>query len=182
MKSARLAVRAGTADDHERLDHLFEAFDLGDRDSYGRFLTAHARALPPVETALDAAGAEQWIPGWADRRRTALIVADLGALGLAPPPTANFTPLADDAECWGAAYVVEGSRLGGTLLARRVAPGLPRSYLAAAQAKGAWAAFVAAMDAALGSVERTERAIGAARRTFDLFAVAGREQLEHPAR
>jgi heme oxygenase len=177
-----LAIRAGTAEDHERLDHLFEAFDLGDRASYGRFLTAHARALPPVEAALDAADAGRWIPGWADRRRTASIFADLAALGLAPPPPADFPPLADDAECWGAAYVVEGSRLGGTLLARRVVAGLPRSYLAATQVKGAWAAFVAAMDAALGSAERTGRAIDAARRTFNLFAVAGREQLEHSAR
>jgi len=182
VTGARLAIRTGTADDHERLDRLFEGFDLADRDAYARFLTAHAIALLPVEAALDAAGAERWIPKWRERHRGALIAADLGELGAPLPPPGDFAPLADDAECWGAAYVVEGSRLGGALLARRVAAGLPRSYLAAAQAKGAWATFVGAMDAALGSTERVAAATGAARRTFNLFAAAGREQLEHPAR
>jgi heme oxygenase len=182
MTSARLAIRAGTADDHERLDQLFEGFDLADRDAYGHFLIAHARALPPVEAAIDAAGAAAWIPGWAHRRRAAAITADLAALRLAPPPPAAYAPLVDEAECWGAAYVVEGSRLGGALLARRVAADLPRTYLAAAQAKGAWAGFVSAMDAALGSAEGVVRATVAARRTFNLFAAAGREQLELSAK
>lgn len=182
MTGARLAIRAGTADDHERLDQLFEGFDLGDRESYGRFLVAHARALIPVEAALDAADAVRWIPGWAERRRGALIAADLAALDLPMPSPAQYPALADDAECWGAAYVVEGSRLGGTLLARRVVAGLPRSYLGTAQVKGAWAAFVWAMDAALDSDERVARATDAARRTFNLFAAAGREQSEPPAK
>jgi heme oxygenase len=182
MKGARLAIRAGTADDHARLDGLFERFDLGDRDDYGRFLAAHARALPAVEQALDAAGADALIPDWADRRRSALIAADLTALGIAPPPVASFPPLAGDAECWGTAYVVEGSRLGGALLARRVAAGLPRAYLGAAQPKGAWARFVAAMDAALATDDEVARATAAARNTFSLFAAAGRELSEYPRR
>jgi heme oxygenase len=182
VTGARTAIRAATAADHERLDGLFEGFDLAEGCSYGRFLIAHAAALIPIETALDAAGAEALIPGWADRRRSAMIRADLAALGLAPPEPAPFPELEDDASCWGAAYVVEGSRLGGALLARRIAPGLPRSYLGTPQAKGAWRTFVDALDAALLSAERVDRASRAAQATFSFFEAAGRRQLEHSHR
>lgn len=182
MTSARTAIRAATAADHERLDGLFEGFDLGDAGSYGRFLIAHAAALLPVEAALDAAGADRLIPAWTERRRGEMIRADLAALGLALPELTAFEPLDDDAACWGAAYVVEGSRLGGALLARRIAPGLPRSYLGTPQAKGAWRTFVEALDAALLADDRIARATRAARETFSFFEAAGRRQLEHSHR
>jgi heme oxygenase len=182
VTGARTAIRTATAADHERLDGLFEAFDLADAVSYGRFLTAHAAALLPVEAALDGAGADRLIPDWAGRRRSAMIRADLAALGLEAPELTAFGPLDGDAACWGAAYVVEGSRLGGALLARRVAPGLPRAYLGAPQVKGAWRSFVEALDAALDADDRIGRATGAARETFGFFEAAGRRQLEHPHR
>jgi len=182
VTGARTAIRAATAPDHERLDGLFEGFDLADAGSYGRFLIAHAAALIPIEAALDAAGAEALIPGWADRRRGAMIRADLAALGIDPPELAPFPELEDDAACWGAAYVVEGSRLGGALLARRIAPGLPRSYLGTPQVKGAWRTFVDVLDAALPTEDRIGRATRAAQATFSFFEAAGRRQLEHSHR
>jgi heme oxygenase len=182
VTGARTAIRVATAADHQRLDGLFEGFDLGDARSYGAFLVAHAAALLPIEAALDAAGADRLIPGWADRRRGGMIRADLAALDLPSPELALFPPLDDDAACWGAAYVVEGSRLGGALLARRIAPGLPRAYLGTPQAKGAWRTFVDALDAALVGDDRIGRATGAARATFAFFEAAGRRQLEQSQR
>lgn len=54
MNDAHRVLREGTRAEHERLDALMTGFNLGDRNSYTRFLLAHAEALLPVETALDA--------------------------------------------------------------------------------------------------------------------------------
>jgi heme oxygenase (biliverdin-IX-beta and delta-forming) len=74
------ALRAGTAEAHDRVDTAFAAFDLADRESYAAFLQAHAEVLLPLEEALDAAGAEALVPDWPDRKRGALLVEDLAFL------------------------------------------------------------------------------------------------------
>jgi len=176
--AARAALRAATAEDHARLDGLFERFDLGDRDGYGRFLAAHAAAVPPIEQALDTAGMARLLPDWTSRRRSAAVRADLAALGLAVPPPLAAPLLADDAACWGTAYVIEGSRLGGALLARSVGNGLPRAYLAAPQPKGAWRDFLTRLEVALDSEGRLADATAAARATFAIFEAAGRLEME----
>jgi len=60
------------------------------------------------------------------RCKTALLARDLGFLGLADleiarlPRCAPLMPMTSAAAAFGAMYVVEGSTLGGTLIARRV--------------------------------------------------------------
>lgn len=157
---------------------MFARFDLGDRDTYRAFLIAHAVALPPVEQALDHAGFDAALADWPERRRTDAIVSDLAALGTAAPAPLPFPPLDDMAACWGAAYVLEGSRLGGAYLARQVAADLPRSYLGAAQPAGRWRAFLSALDAALADARDIARAQATAGEVFALFAEAGRRQME----
>ena len=81
MKEAHRRLRAATAHAHEAVDAVFGDYDLTDRDSYARFLSAHAAAMVPLEAALDAAGAERVTADWAERKRGDLILADLAALG-----------------------------------------------------------------------------------------------------
>ena len=50
--SAHAALRAATADAHERVDGLFSRFDISDPIGYRRFLTAQAVAYLPGEAAL----------------------------------------------------------------------------------------------------------------------------------
>ena len=97
--------------------------------------------------------------------------ADLAQLDEAMPAPLPFAPPADESEAFGVLYVIEGSRLGGGMLARRVPPELPRSYLEAIHLSGEWRAFCAAFDRAADAngpdwMERTEIA---ARRTFALY-------------
>lgn len=134
-------LRALTQPLHDRVDAAFSGFGLNDAASYRHFLKAHALALPAAEQALAAAPA---LPAW--RRRAPLLAADLADLGEAMPPPLAFT-LPDDAAAWGALYVVEGSRLGGVMLARGVAAGLPSRYLAAAHLPGEWRDLRLAFDA-----------------------------------
>lgn len=164
--SLRTELRAATADDHTRLDATFGGFDLADPVAYRRFLRAHARALAPIEQAIAASPAPAaWNP------RMDRIADDLAALGepLPPPMTLAAT---DDATLWGMRYVVEGSRLGGALLARQVGSGLPADYLGAQLGKGEWRGFLDALEAAgeAGGAEWRAEAVAGARAAFAMFA------------
>lgn len=178
--TAAPALRRATADAHAEVDAIFSTVDLASVAGYRAFLAAQARAHLPVEAALDAAGAERVFPDWPGRRRAALLRADLeelgGAIATGPAPV-----LADDAEIAGAAYVIEGSRLGGALLRRAVGDGLPVRFLSAPAAPGAWRALLLRLDEVLADDLALARATAAARRVFALFADAGRAVLE-PAR
>ncbi|MBB4155207.1 heme oxygenase [Sphingomonas jinjuensis] len=153
-------LRADTAADHDRVDARYAGFELSDRRDYARFLIAHARALPAVEGAL---ATRAGLPPF--RERTSLLAADLADLG-EPMPEPFDIGLATDAEAWGALYVIEGSRLGGAMLARRVPAALPSRYLAAKHLAGEWRALIQAID--MAPIDPVE-AVDAARRVFDLY-------------
>jgi heme oxygenase len=74
---------------------------------------------------------------------------------------------------WGAAYVIEGSRLGGALLARSVPVDRPRSYLGSASLPGSWRKFLEKLDKALSLPQDIADATESARATFSLFEQAG---------
>lgn len=147
---ASAVLRETTRAAHERVDAAFARFDLADRDRYAAMLVAHARALPAAEAAM---AGDATLPDW--RPRTPLLVADLSDLDRDPPPVLPLTVPGGQAGLAGLAYVVEGSRLGGVLLARQVGEGLPCRYLSAAHRKGEWRAL-------LGWLDRAETAGGAA--------------------
>lgn len=173
-------LRSATAADHAMVDERFGGFALGDAADYRAFLEAHGRALPAVEAML-ASGVETaddavaW-PAW--RPRTPLIAADLAALGAAMPLPLRFE-VASDAARWGALYVIEGSRLGGQLLARSVPDGLPQAYLAARHLPGEWRGLLAALDAeaAARDADWGEAALAGARATFALYAQAAADRI-----
>ncbi len=174
------ALRAATAASHTRLDALFGGFDLGVRDEYCRFLLAHAAAALSLEAALDAGGMHALLPDWPQRQRASALRADLDALGVTSPPALPASPLHGDGALWGAAYVLEGSRLGGAVLARRLAAGLPRRYLAASALPAAWPQFLKQMDAALQTPSQLAAAVAAALSAFERFEHAGQQQLQEP--
>lgn len=172
----RNALRAGTGEYHNVVDGLFGRFDIADRRQYAAFLLGHARVLPAVEQALEQGGVERLIPDWADRRRADMLRADLCALERAMPPLPPFSPLSTTDALWGAAYVLEGSKLGGAVLAKRVPTGFPSTYLSFQGPKGAMKAFMDRLDA--NSTVDHERAIAAARGVFAAFRAAAELELE----
>ncbi|BAI98084.1 hypothetical protein Sj15T_24820 [Sphingobium sp. TA15] len=161
--SARQALRQATMESHQRVDDLFSHFSLEDSASYAAFLKAHARALAPLE--------EMARP---DAPRLPLLARDLADLGETLPAPLAAPPSPSDACRWGVRYTLEGSRLGGAMLARRVGPGLPRAYLSAVHEKGGWAAFQRRLDdaAAEGGEPWIDDAIRGAQAAFGLFAAA----------
>lgn len=156
-------LRDATRSLHEDVDTAFARFGLEDRASYVALLRAHGRAVPAVEAAL--AGVDGWRP------RAPLLAADFADLGEAMPPPAAFAPPGSGAEALGIVYVLEGSRLGGVMLARSVGEGLPRRYLAAAHRPGEWRALLTTIEqaAARGGEAWRAAAVAGAVRTFEMY-------------
>jgi heme oxygenase len=176
------ALRAGTAEAHDRVDAAFAAFDLTDRDSYTAFLRAHADVVFPLEAALPG---ERILPDWEDRKRGALLREDLTFLRH-PAESRDLMPQAtqpiaqdpgfrrDDGE-WnefaiaGALYVLEGSRLGGRFLVRQVPQGFPRAYLDADQATEKWRNLLDRLETILYQPAALQSALTAAHQVFATF-------------
>lgn len=167
--SAHAALRAATRAAHDQLDAHFSSYDLGNRDDYSRFLTSHAAAFVPIETALTGAGAARLVDDWPGHRRSNALLADLADLGLVPPEPVAPPQFEDDDQILGGLYVIEGSRLGGQVLQRSVAAGLPRRFLAAPQGKGRWRALTATLNQRLQTPSSLSRAADAALATFSSF-------------
>ena len=175
-QKARFALRDATARWHQRVDAVFSAADLADRVSYGQFLCAQAAAHLPVEHALDAGRMEEVVPDWPVRRRAHLICEDLVACGLDMPALEPEPVFAGVAAMLGATYVLEGSRLGGTLLRRSVPVSFPTAFLSDGSPT-AWRDLILLLDARLVTATELETAIAAACDTFALFERSGRRFL-----
>lgn len=168
----RQALRAATAESHRRVDDLFSHFRLDSARDYGAFLEAHAQALSAIEPVARPASP-----------RLPLLAGDLATLGRPMPAPLGLDSGDSAGFRWGLLYALEGSRLGGAMLARRVPADLPRAYLSAVHEKGGWAAFQASMEeaAAAGGDTWTADAVAGAQAAFALFATAGARAAE-PAR
>ena len=166
-------IRDRTRADHDLVDTLFGAFDLTSSPSYTAMLRAHARALLPIEDWMKMRNA---VPLWSPRGEA--LCADLRALDALPLVTEPLDWPVDDAAFWGTAYVLEGSRLGGAMLSRRVGAGLPHAYLGHVHEAGGWRRFLAAFGerADEQGLGWQERAIAAAQRAFLAFADAVRRE------
>jgi heme oxygenase len=171
--SARFRLRSATQASHERVDLLFSRADLGDRESYGRFLTAQAAAHVPIERALTLADAATLLADWPQRRRASLLIADLTALDLPVPPGAAVPEFNHPAAVLGAMYVLEGSRLGGSILSRRVPAHLPTRFLRGDE-PSLWREFIHVLDARLRDEEDLAIAATAATDVFAAFEDSAR--------
>lgn len=179
--AARFELRQATAKAHAAVDEAYSTFDLAAPEGYQAFLRAQYACLAPLEAALTFAGAERLLPDWPSRRRAQLLeadLADLGAGAAAPPQLQGAPGLRLPAAIMGALYVLEGSRFGGTVLSRRVRPGMPVRFLAVGAEPGAWRALVAALDRHLTSDGALHVAVEAAHAVFTSFETAARMRRE----
>ncbi len=157
-------LRAHSAPSHDAVDAAFGAHDLADADAYRGFLIAHARALPAVEAVLDG---RPDLPVW--RERTSALAADLADLGAAMPAPLAFALPDQAGAAWGALYVMEGSRLGGVMLARGVPATLPSRYLAAKHLPGEWRGLLNAIEAHGDDAGWVDGLLAGADATFGLY-------------
>ena len=162
-------------DIHRELDERLSTLELAAENDYRRFLDFHARTVPAVEASLASGGLGDMVEGWCASRRSDAIAGDLAALGEPMPKPVEPPVLTGVGELLGAAYVLEGSRLGGRVLERRLGPGLPNAFLKGDGSLGPWPALIAVMDRLLYSDSLLGEAKSAARRCFTLFLTVAHE-------
>jgi len=178
MTSLRQRLREFGAGLHQEVDDAFSALSLESAEGYCRFLRAHAAALFSLEKTLEQNGIAQFLNDWPQRRRSEALRADLLALGCAPVAPLASRATASAAWCWGAAYVLEGSRLGGQVLARRLQaaqPGAPMNYLGHATVAGLWPAFLQQLETQAQDCDEHELQRGV-QEAFSLFLRAAQGQ------
>lgn len=164
--SAVTQLRARTSKAHDKVDAAFSAYCLDVKASYERFLLAHAHALIAAEGVLAPA---RELPVW--RPRADLLANDLRALGVEMPDPLTIVADSHPAYPWGVLYVLEGSRLGGRVLADRVPASFKANYLRAVHTPGEWRAFRSTFDAqaTAGGDAWLKHAVIGAEACFDLY-------------
>lgn len=117
------------------------------RPAYGEMLLGFHAVVSPLERRLAGVrGLGHIVPELEARWRTPLLERDLAWLGLHPPPPLApplLPELTTTGEALGSLYVLEGSTLGGHVIARRL-----RQSLGLTPARGA--AFFGARGSSLG--------------------------------
>ena len=131
-----------------------------------------AIAFPEQERAADV------LEDWPARRRGHLLTADLADLGVAPARPIKPPPFDTPAALLGGLYVLEGSRLGGAVLRRRLPPGSPSRFLSAPAPNASWSRLLALLERELGRESDLAAAVAAAQAVFGSFERAGKTDLE----
>ncbi len=170
--SLRFVLRDRTRAAHEFLDAKASRFNLSRKDDYLRFLVWHGAVVPALERKLRMNGIARFVPDWDERERGAALIDDLEALGASRLRLRDVQLGRDRGTLLGAAYVLEGSRLGGAMLVRGVDPaliGIATAYLDHGAGLKLWPRFVDILDAAGLSGAEQSAAIIAANETFMLF-------------
>ena len=175
--SALDALRQATREHHARIDRLMDLPRLQERPRYGRVLQAFDAFLAPWEESVAHALPARW-HGWLhDRSRRSFLREDLAVLKLRPLPAPPVPPLASAAEAWGSLYVIEGSALGGQVIARALAhsgtgPDSGAAYFHGwgADTPGLWHEFRARLLEELPGPAQVAAACAAACATFDALA------------
>lgn len=179
-QSAARFLREATAQAHAQVEALPHMPDLAagalTLARYMQVLQCHLAILAPWERAhapwLDTLAAQ----GWHYRRRGTALRHDLAALDCAQDIATTPAPqAAGAAQAWGMLYVVEGSMLGGRVIARQLRLHQPALTSALAyfdmgsEDPGAWRRFQGCLDATLQDAASRERAAAGATAMFAHF-------------
>lgn len=171
-------LRTETRAAHEALEAQVPLTDPGlTLDDYAAVLRGFSAVVLPLERRL----AELDLPAgleWPTRERSNLLRRDLADLHAeAAAPAHSWTDLTP-AGALGACYVLEGSTLGGQVIARHLrrldlTPERGARYFAGhgADTGPRWKAFMAALEASVSGADADEVVAGADR-TFTAFAEA----------
>lgn len=123
MNDLLSALRQATREAHSQLDHHPALAQLlASNLSLERYAQVLA-LLYPAHTGMEQILADYWqeAPVRYDlRRREALLRSDLMQLGHQPVIPSRWSPPTSFSAAVGMTYVIEGSRLGGTMLAQRI--------------------------------------------------------------
>ncbi|WP_371180804.1 biliverdin-producing heme oxygenase [Xanthomonas sacchari] len=178
LTAARL-LREATAQQHQAVEDLPAMRALMDPtlslSAYVQVLRRHHAVLAGWEQREAAWLRHCGDAQWRYQPRTPLLAQDLHALQATPPAPQPLPPAVDAGARWGMLYVVEGSRLGGRVIARHLRQSLPAaapalSYFELGHADpAAWRHFQQLLELALPSAPLRQAAVDGARAMFAHF-------------
>jgi len=108
-------------------------------------LLSHAALVPVAEAFIYGSGHLDDLPNAAARSRSIALGDDLAVFGLEPPRPVDMSFLHSRGGVAGLLYVLEGSRLGATVIRRRLAQSgeaFPTSFLSHGEGSGLWPSFL----------------------------------------
>jgi heme oxygenase len=169
------AVRERTQSVHHRLESRLQLTRAPSVAYYAAYLSRMYGVVQAIERkAAEQADSLSRLPDLADRaHKSSALERDLTDLGVLPQklPVLSLPELADVAALFGALYVLEGSTLGGTVLARRLEAelgALPTRYLRiyGLETAAKWRTFLAALET-FAALDERQRVARAAHRMFE---------------
>ncbi|TQV70078.1 biliverdin-producing heme oxygenase [Denitrobaculum tricleocarpae] len=170
--NCRAWLRGATQAEHARLDRLVSRWNFAEKLDYSNFLLMQSAVLIPLESWLESRDVEADLPDWRLRARSTALLKDLATLNLsALPPVAMSFDVSLSAKM-GILYVLEGSRLGGRVLARAVEGSLeplPVSFLLHGSETGLWQSFRQRLGQLPHDPRLWEEMAQAARKVFELY-------------
>ncbi|MCQ8783637.1 biliverdin-producing heme oxygenase [Aurantimonas sp. CSK15Z-1] len=176
--SLRHRLRDETRPAHEALDGCFVGMDdPAGRATYERFLVMNHACHWRLEPMLEQSELATFLPEIAARARRGALSEDLAAMRLTPLEPLAFALPPDLPHAIGAAYVLEGSRLGGRFIHRRfkqlrlseVWTGLSQRFLALGEEPDFFRAFMTRIDSLTMSPTQSNACVEAAASVFGYF-------------
>jgi heme oxygenase len=149
-------------------------------EDYRRLLEMMYGFYQPLEDRIDAYINDDIMPGYNERRKAALLAQDMAVLNSSVPATperlcADLPEISSYAQALGAMYVLEGSTLGGKIIAGMVQKRVGEVHNAlhffngyGEKAMEMWLAFKEQMNKDMPGQEQ-ERVVQAANDTFGSF-------------
>ncbi|WP_395645964.1 biliverdin-producing heme oxygenase [Terricaulis sp.] len=175
--AARDILRDACRGTHARLDQRLSQVDFNDRDGYAAMLAQMSAPLTALESALSSGIAPVLFDNWAARLRAHALRRDLSALER--PVHERFgAPVEDEAAALGVLYVLEGSRLGGQMLARMARASTDdrvrsaTAFFTHGAGGGLWRTYLARLEASEAVKRQPENAVRAALAAFGAFEAA----------
>jgi heme oxygenase len=185
--SIRGFLRHSTAKLHAGLDAKVAPLLGRGEHEYIAFLQKTARALFPIEAALEAASVATIVSDWPARSRKNALAADLDSLAV-PVPTWELPVLTgDEAQLFGILYVLEGSHLGSRELSR-IATAHPSArvrsatrYLRHGAGLHLWQSFLTRLELSAATRHTPNAALAGAEMVFALFDASFTDTPANPA-
>jgi heme oxygenase len=167
----REKLREATVSLHAELDGIAEALLAVGKEGYARFLAGQGAVIIPLEKRLEISGIGKVVPDWPLRARRYELKADLREIAQ-PCDFLEVPTFRTPAELMGAAYVLEGSRLGAALLLRTLELSTATRFLRHGQGKGLWPSFLHEIETNIDVNEHLEKTKLAATLVLQLFIQA----------
>ena len=159
--AAHEQLRSRTHHLHQRIDRRFDLAAISTEMGYPAFLLA-SWPFASIEVALERAGIHAILPDWDKRRRREALACDLRHCGIEPPCLNRLEIAQDRGALLGWSYVLEGSRLGASMilqaLNKSTEPARAAHFLHHGEGEHLWRSF----KTALSTIDRDPPAISRA--------------------